>query len=299
MPLRIENAIDMHCHFGPDTIGGQATGPVIIDGVDVLQHSVTGFEAAKEALDSGHKAIVLKSHSFCSCQLAASVEQAAPGLKVFGGTCTDYASGGLSVETVESALQLGAKIVWLPTVNSVEDMKHKSAERYRGLPGIPVTGEDGAPSKLVCEIVELVRGHDAVLATGHTTADEHYAVVKAFARTSKVLVTHAGEALSGPNLSPSQAKELADMGATIELTAECCVPVFNRPAKSPKKMAEMIGTIGHERCTLSSDYGWSPVVPRPAEGLKDFLEKLWDVGVTEAQLTRMVSTNPASLLSID
>jgi len=300
MPLRIEGAIDMHCHFGPDTIGGRMTGPPVIEGVEMkeVQHSVTGYEAAKEAYESGHKAIVLKSHSFCSCQLASSLEQVVPGLRVLGGACTDYASGGLSVETVESALQIGAKIIWLPTVNSTEDMARKHADRYRGKPGIPVIDDSGEPTELVQEIFSLVREHDAVLATGHTNAAEHYAVVREFAGQGKVLVTHAGEAMAGPNLSVQQAKELADLGATIELTAECCVPLFNRPPKSHKVMAEMIDAIGHERCTLSSDYGWATIVPKPAEGLKDFLEKLWEAGVSEDKLTRMVSTNPARLLSI-
>jgi hypothetical protein len=124
-------------------------------------------------------------------------------------------------------------------------------------------------------------------------------VVKAFAREGKVLVTHAGEALGGPGLSAAQAKELADLGATIELTAECCVQVFNRPPKSARTMLAMIGTIGHERCTLSSDYGWSNVVPRPVPGLKEFLERLWDEGLPEAELARMVSINPAALLSLE
>lgn len=291
MSLRIENAIDMHCHFGPDTIGSRISLPG--------HHSVTGYEAAKEAFESGHKAIVLKSHSFCSCQLAANLEQAVPGLRVFGGTCTDHASGGLSVEAVHAALMLGAKIVWLPTINSCEDMSHKSAERFGWTrPGIPVIDEDGEPTQAVREIFALVREHDAVLATGHVGAAEHYAVVKAFARDGKLLVTHAGEALAGPKLTAQQARELADLGATIELTAECCVQVYDRPAKSPEAMAEMIRTIGYERCTLSSDYGWSRDIPRPAPGLQDFLEKLWSVGVTEAELGRMVSANPAELLGV-
>src|SRR5579864_3388074 len=112
MTLRIEGAIDMHCHFGPDTIGGRTVKPIRSEGVELteIRHSVTGYEAAKEAFESGHKAIVLKSHSFCSCQLAANLQQVVPGLRVFGGICTDYASGGLSVETVESAIELGARI---------------------------------------------------------------------------------------------------------------------------------------------------------------------------------------------
>jgi hypothetical protein len=72
--LRIEGAIDMHCHFGPDSIGTPDAHPM---------HTVTGLEAAREALESGHRAIVLKSHSFASVQLAAEIEQMVPGLRVF------------------------------------------------------------------------------------------------------------------------------------------------------------------------------------------------------------------------
>ncbi|MBV9512364.1 MAG: hypothetical protein JO303_19000 [Caulobacteraceae bacterium] len=297
MPLRIENAIDMHCHFGPDGGSGR-TAPPVGDG-DRLEPSVTGYEAAREAFESGHKALVLKSHSFCSCQLAANLQQVVPGLQVFGGACTDYASGGLSLEVVATALELGAKIIWLPTFNSVEDMSREQvAARYGGLPGIPVADDDGAPVAAVRDIFDLVREHDAVLATGHTSAAEHYAVVKSFAREGKVLVTHAGEGLAGPGLRPAQAKELADLGAVIELTALCCNHVFDRPPKSPEVMARMIHTIGFERCTLASDYGWSAIVPRPAEGFKGFLENLWEAGLSEAQLTRMASTTPACLLSL-
>ena len=50
--LKIENAIDMHCHFGPDTFGIANAHPM---------HSVTGLQAAQEAAASGHRAIVPKS----------------------------------------------------------------------------------------------------------------------------------------------------------------------------------------------------------------------------------------------
>ena len=299
MPLRIENAIDLHCQFGPDTIGPLGEVPPELRDAPALHHSVTGYDAAKEACESGHRALVLKSHSFCSAQLAENLCQVVPGIQVFGGGCTDYASGGLSVATVETALILGSKIIWLPTVNSCQDMSHRRPAKGWPQQGIAVIGEDGEPTQVVRDIFALVREYGAVLATGHTSATEHHAVVKAFAGEGKVLVTHAGEALAGPNLTPSQAQELADLGATIELTAECCVPVFNRPPKSARTMVEMIRTIGHERCTLSSDYGWSTVVPRPAPGLKEFLERLWDEGMPEAELTRMVSTNPAALLSLE
>jgi hypothetical protein len=37
----------------------------------------------------------------------------------------------------------------------------------------------------------------------------------------------------------------------------------------------------------------------PAPGLKEFLERLWEAGVSEGELTRMVSVNSASLLSLN
>lgn len=288
--LRIEGAIDMHCHFGPDAVG--------VPGM-ALPHGVTGLEAAREAAESGHRAIVLKSHTFASVQLAAEIEQAVPGLRVFGGICTDYPSGGLNPDAVHSALRMGARIVWLPTIHSHQDYLNGKAEvlGIRG-EGLRVIDETGKPLPVVQEIFDLVKQFDAVLATGHVTAVEHYAVIKAFAREGKLLVTHAGERMAGPHLTPEQCRELADLGATIELTAQCCDCLFGNKGKSETEMIAMIRTIGHERCTLSTDYGWTTELPHPAPGLRDFLERLWRHGVTEAELTRMVAENPARLLAL-
>ena len=292
MPLRIENAIDMHCHFGPDTVGGKRRGG--------SGHSVTALDAAQEARESGMKAVVLKSHSFASPQVAAAMSEAVPGLQVFGGCCTDYPSGGLNVDGVDVALRLGAKIIWLPTVHSHQDWLNGKGEMMaiRG-DGLHVIDRDtGEPNEEVRAIFDLVRQYDAILATGHTTAAEHYAVAKAFGREGKVLVTHAGEAAAGPHLTADQCRELADLGAIIELTALTCDALFDGQGKSAPEMAGMIHTIGCERCTLASDYGWTTAIPHPAAGLKDFLERLWKVGVSEADLTLMAAAKPAELLGL-
>lgn len=292
--LRIADAIDLHCHFGPDTFCENHDALA-----EPIEHSVTGLQAAREAHASGYRALVLKSHSFASPAVAHAVQEAVPGLRVFGGVCTDLPSGGLNPKAVEAALRLGARIVWLPTVHSHQDYLNGNGHRF-GIEGegLRVVGDDGRPTATLEDIVALVRQFDAVLATGHVTAAEHYAVVKAFARTGPVLVTHAGEALSGPHLTPSQCVELADLGGIIELTALACDSVWGCPAKSPREVGEMIAAIGHERCTLSSDYGWSTMVPRPAPGLRNFLESLWRDGVSERELTTMVATTPARLLRL-
>jgi hypothetical protein len=281
----------MHVHFGPDTIGG------VLDSFDM--HSVSAVEAAREAVETGHGAIVLKSHSFASPMIARNIEEAVPGMRLFGGICTDYISGGLNLEGVEAALSLGAKIVWLPTVHSRQDFgKHKLPRQPYHSEGIAVTDIDGKIVPEVVEIFAMVREKDAILATGHITADEHYAVVKNFACQGKVLVTHAGEKLAGPRLTPDQSRELAELGAFVEVTAQMCKEVMGHPGITPRDVLEMIRTIGPAQVCLSTDYGWSTQVPRPAAGMCEFLEALWMEGVTDDELRTMVSDNPAALLNL-
>jgi hypothetical protein len=263
-----------------------------------MVHGVTALQAGREAAESGLAALVLKSHSFASPALAATVSEAVPGLRVFGGICTDFPSGGLNVSAVEAALAIGAKVVWLPTVHSQEDVSHRNRTNLEG-PGLRVTDDAGDLVPAVREMFDLVVQKDGILATGHVSADEHYAVARKLGRRGKVLVTHAGEKLAGPQLSPAQCAELADLGATIELTALTCQDVLGMKGKSPTEMAAMIAAIGPDRCTVSTDYGWSAAIPHPAKGLRDFLELLWEQGVAESDLDTMVSKNPARLLGIE
>jgi Family of unknown function (DUF6282) len=288
--LRIEGAIDLHCHYGPDMVG-------VFEGTT---HAVTAIEAAREAARCGQAALVLKAHDFATPALAHALAEVVPEIRVFGGITLDHQAGGLNPAAVESALRLGAKIVWLPTLGSVQDYRSGLA-RDLGYPapGIAVLDENAKLVPAAREIARLVREFDAVLASGHTTADEHYAVVQEFARAGRVLVTHAGARSAGPGLSPVQCRELAQLGATIELTALCCTPVLgNAPDKTLPEMLAMIETIGAERCTLASDYGWSDALPRPAAGLRDFFDALWAQGVPESQLIRMARDNPARLLGL-
>ena len=287
--LKIEGAIDLHCHYGPDMVG-----------VFPTTHSVTAVEAAREAAACGQAALVLKAHDFATPALAHALGQVVPEVRVFGSITLDHQAGGLNPVAVESALRLGAKIVWLPTLGSVQDYRSGLA-RDLGYPapGIAVLGEDEKLLPAAREVAGLVCEFDAVLATGHTTAAEHYAVVREFARSGRVVVTHAGTRSAGPGLSPAQCRELALLGATIELTALCCSAVLgNAPDKTLPEMLAMIATIGAEHCTLASDYGWSDALPHPSAGLRDFFDSLWAQGVPEAQLIQMARDNPARLLGI-
>jgi len=279
----LAGAADLHCHFGPDPH---------------RERSVNAFEAAREAAAAQHRAIVLKSHDSPTASLAWAVQQdAGDSIAVFGGVCCDREIGGVNPAAVEVALTLGARIVWLPTLSSRQDVENGIAAQL-GIPGpgIVVTDTDNALLPETNEVLALVREHDAVLATGHVSAAEHYAVVKEFARTGKVLLTHATEDLAGPKLSAQQCRELAELGAWVELCAMTCIGAL--ASKTISQMVETIRTVGPERVTLGTDFG-QKINPHPVAGLQTYADALYAEGLTEADIRRMACTNPCALLGLE
>ena len=98
---------------------------------------------------------------------------------MFGGICCDREIGGVNPAAVEVALRLGARIVWLPTLSSRQDFENGvAAQLGHPGPGLVVTDADDALLPETREVLALVRDHDAILATGHVSAAEHYAVVR-------------------------------------------------------------------------------------------------------------------------
>jgi microsomal dipeptidase-like Zn-dependent dipeptidase len=148
----------------------------------------------------------------------------------------------------------------------------------------------------VSEVLALIVEHGAILATGHVSAAEHYAVVRDFARRGTVLVTHATEDLAGPHLTVGQCRELAELGAWIELCAMTCIGGF--ATKTVGQMVECIRAVGPERVTLGTDYG-QKINPHPAAGLQTYADALFAEGVSEADIRRMACTNPCTLLGLD
>lgn len=277
----LTGAADLHCHFGPDAH---------------RERSVDALEAAREAAAAGHAAVVLKSHDYPTAALAAVVDQVVDGVRVFGGICCDYDVGGMNPAAVETALRLGAKIVWLPTLTSRQDQLNGIGEQL-GIPGPGLSVIDGDGSLLpeTHAVLDLVAGFDAVLATGHVTWEEHLAVAKEFGRRGRVLVTHAMEELAGPNLTVEQCVELADLGATIELCALTCLGALaTRPVS---EIADAARTIGFERCTLATDYG-QKVNVRPAEGFQTFADALVAEVLSERAIRRMACDNPCALVGL-
>src|SRR5207244_7517490 len=131
------------------------------------------------------------------------------------------------------------------------------------------------------EVLALVRENDAVLATGHVSAAEHYAVTRALASDVPVIVTHATEDLAGPKLTAEQCRELAELGAWIELCAMTCIGAL--ATKTVREMATTIRAVGVDRVTLGTDFG-QKVNPHPAAGLQTYADALYAAGVTDDEI---------------
>src|SRR6267378_571369 len=140
----LAGAADLHCHFGPDPH---------------RERSVDAFEAAREAAAAGHRAIVLKSHDSPTASLAWAVQRnVGNSISVFGGICCDREIGGVNPAAVEVALDLGAPIVWLPTLSSRQDFENGVAAQL-GIPGpgIVVTDTDDQLLPETHDVLALVK----------------------------------------------------------------------------------------------------------------------------------------------
>ena len=78
---------------------------------------------------------MLKSHDSPTASLAWAVQrEVGDAISVFGGICCDREVGGVNPAAVEVALDLGARIVWLPTLSSRQDFENGVAAQL-GIPG--------------------------------------------------------------------------------------------------------------------------------------------------------------------
>jgi hypothetical protein len=208
--------------------------------------------------------------------------------------------GGINPIAVEQCLRSGGRVVWMPVVHSLHMVKAQLAGKTKSLmtstisvqDAITVLDDDGALTSQVREVVALVRDHRAVLATGHISPEEALHLVR-FARSEgieRVVVTHP--CALATSASVEMQREYAQAGALLEHCYSSCTPGLDDLPVSI--IADAIKAVGAEHCLVATDLG-QVFNPSPVEGLKEFLRKLHDEGVTERELRTMVRENPSTL----
>src|SRR4029077_17118342 len=182
----VRGAYDLHVHVEPD----------------LAKRRIDDLSLARRFGELGLAGFVLKSHYVPTAERAAVVRAAVPGLDALGAIALNAGVGGLNAQAVEIAALGGARIVWLPTVDS----ENEASEDGPKLAKQPVwrklqvefvaAGVAGGPvpvsAELLARVLEVVARHQLVLATGHLGRAEIAMAVDAAldAGIHDVVVTH-------------------------------------------------------------------------------------------------------------
>ena len=288
-------ACDLHLHSGPD--------------VAPRQQSIV--EIARDAVEAGMRALCIKDHNTITADRAALVREVlGDDVLVMGSIVLNYALGGWNIEAVEKALAMGARIVFMPSMDACLTIErvHVTGDTPWLLPfvklkdpqqGLTVMNRYPDGDRIIPEVEEILRliaAKDAVLDTCHLGAHECRFLIRAAqqAGVKRIIVTHPNCSVNP--MTMEEQKEFAKAGAYISYAFLPCMPLFDR--QHPAEIAEMMKAVGPERCLLFSDFG-QIVNPPSVEGYKMFLANLLAVGMKPKDLKKAAAENPARLLGLD
>jgi len=240
----------------------------------------------------GMRGMVLKSHEYPTHPVAYTASQAVPDITLIGGIALDFEVGGLNAAAVESSAKMGSRVVWMPTYSARADRQHKGLEG-----GIYLLDDAGRLVPEVYAILEQIKSHDMVLATGHISTQESMVLVEEARNMGigRVVVTHGTTMAFWTGMTLEDMKTLASMGAYIEHCLHVMMPLTYRLA--PQELVDTIMAIGTENCIVSTDFG-QDFHPMPAEGLRMGIATLLQAGMEEVEVGMLVKDNPSRLLGL-
>lgn len=287
-----QGIIDTHVHTAPDVV------PRLMDDLEI----------ARGADQAGYRAVVLKSHHTVTAARATIAEQHTTDTRVFGGVVLNlHSTGGINRYAVEAALALGAKVVWLPTFTSANQIRYGrevgiASGNLRALgtidgDGIRVTGDDDVPLPAVCEVLDLVAAAGATLATGHVSPAEIMRVVPEARRrgVGNVIVTHPELRCVG--LGIADQLQLAALGGVwFERVLAVTLPTSDDVPLTD--IAEATRTVGIGSTIMATDFGQAHNVS-PILGLQQYIDGMRRLGFSQDDLEAMTAVNPAAALALD
>jgi hypothetical protein len=214
------------------------------------------------------------------------------------------AVGGINPNAVEWMHRMyggRGKVVWLPTFESDKHIKTLVDKNGKGI----VVAPDGKVTPEMEEVLKIIARENLLLATGHVHPEEVIAVTKRARElgVKNIMVTHGLTNI--PGLSLDQARQVATMGAVIEV---CYLQFMTGPnAPQPwmthwtqvgaKQVASVVKELGARSLVLSSDLGQTGNMTHP-DGMEMMIAAVKREGVTDADIDLMMRKNPARLLGL-
>jgi hypothetical protein len=288
----VRGAFDPHVHIAPD----------------FAPRRISDLDLAERCLELGLAGFGLKSHYTATAERAAVVSAAVPGIRALGTITLNHAVGGLNATAVEVAAREGARIVWLPTVSSVNEfgqVEHADPDgkvpvwvrfelelRAAGARprSVPVVDAAGEPLPELLEVLHVVANHGVVLATGHLSRDEIFVAVDAAvaAGVRTIVVTHPE--FPSQRITPADQVELAARGALMERA-------FTTPYTGKCTWEEVFTAtraVGPRSTVWGSDLG-QVFNPPVEDGLAIMADHFLEAGFTDEEVRIMAVENTRRL----
>ena len=290
----VVGAYDLHVHVAPDVMERRIDDVTLAE--QFGEHDLAGF--------------VLKSHYVPTAERASVVNRVVPGAKAMGAITLNASVGGMNPMAVEIAAMEGAKIVWLPTFDALNEPIGRSQPtpgevvpvwaaiqrdlRARGFVADPVLVVDAEMNVLpeTRDVLRIIAARDLVLATGHLSRDEIFAVVDAALEigVKKIVITHPE--FPSQNVNARDQHALAERGCYLER----CFTTAYTGKTTWEKVFENIKQSGPKQSFLATDLG-QPFNPAVESGFALFADKLFEAGFSEDDVHMMATVNTTHLVA--
>jgi len=292
--LLIQGAIDFHHHGYPEISLAHKTRHEDVDELAISRAA-------------GMAGIVLKSHMWPTVGRAYHLKRLVPGIEVIPSITLNPIVGGFSPIAVESAALQGARVVFFPTWGAAHDRKRggmshylkgflKQAAQLTSDTGLTVTDENGRVRPEVAECLAVAAEHNMVICTGHISPRESIALAqraKDF-KIETIVFSHPDSHSVGA--TREEIRDMVQLGAVCEFCTLGLLPRFQR--LSPRTAIEIIEEITPDKSIITTDYffEWSPPA---AETLRMLAGTFLELGMSVADVRKMMRDTPARLLGID
>ncbi|HUF01105.1 MAG TPA: DUF6282 family protein [Gaiellaceae bacterium] len=281
----VQGAYDLHVHVAPD----------------VPQRRIDDRTLARRFAELGLAGFALKSHYTSTAERAQVVSALFQDVEVVGALTLNWAVGGMNALAVEIAAREGARIVWMPTVDSPAEtagrtepkdgdrvpqwarLQHELRSLGLSVDAVHVTDSDGELLPEARDVLRAIARHGLILATGHLARDDTFAIVDAALEegVADLVVTHPE--FPSQDLSIEDQRALAERGCLLE---RCLTTPFSGKT-TWEHVFDGVRAVGVERSLFSSDLG-NPDYPAVEDGLALWADRLLEAGFDEDDVHEMI-----------
>ena len=281
----VRGAYDLHVHVAPD----------------VPPRRIDDRSLAERFAELGLAGFALKSHYTSTAERAQVVSALFSDVEVVGTLTLNRAVGGMNALAVEIAAREGARIVWMPTVDSPAEtagrtepeegdkvpqwarLQHELRELGLSVDAVHVTDPDDQLLAEARDVLRAIARHGLILATGHLGRDDTFAVVDAALEegVERIVVTHPEFPCQDFSLEDQQT--LAERGCLIER----CLSTPLSGKTTWEHVFDGVRAVGVERSLFSSDCG-NPDYPPVEDGLALWADRLLGAGFGEDEAHELI-----------